>query len=94
MMQFMVQGSWGVIPVHINELVPDSVRGFLPGFAYQLGNLLATGTASIQAWLAAERGGDYALVMAVWMAAVALVLAFLAWRGPEVRGVSFEPGRS
>ena len=44
-MQFMVQGAWGVIPAHINELSPDSVRGFLPGFAYQCGVAVA-GTAS------------------------------------------------
>ena len=94
LIQVMVQGAWGVVPTYLNELAPHDVRATLPGFAYQLGNLLAAGTASIQAWLAAERGGDYALVMAVWMAAVALLLAFLAWRGPEVRGVSFEPGRS
>jgi len=94
LIQVMVQGAWGVVPTYLNELAPHDVRATLPGFAYQLGNLLAAGTASIQAWLATERGGDYALVMAVWMAAVALVLAFLAWRGPEVRGVSFEPGRS
>lgn len=94
LIQVMVQGAWGVVPTYLNELAPHDVRATLPGFAYQLGNLLAAGTASIQAWLAAERGGDYALVMAVWMAAVALVLAFLAWRGPEVRGVSFEPERS
>ena len=42
MMQFMVQGAWGVIPAHINELSPDSVRGFLPGFAYQCGVLIAS----------------------------------------------------
>lgn len=94
LIQVMVQGAWGVVPTYLNELAPHDVRATLPGFAYQLGNLLAAGTASIQAWLAAERGGNYALVMAAWMAAVALVLAFLAWRGPEVRGVSFEPGRS
>jgi hypothetical protein len=41
LMQFMVQGAWGVIPAHITELSPDSVRGFLPGFAYQCGVLLA-----------------------------------------------------
>ena len=40
-MQFMVQGSWGIIPAHITELSPDSVRGFLPGFAYQCGVLFA-----------------------------------------------------
>lgn len=94
LIQVMVQGAWGVVPTYLNELAPHDVRATLPGFAYQLGNLLAAGTASIQAWLAAERGGNYALVMAVWMVAVALVLALLAWCGPEVRGVSFEPGRS
>src|SRR5438034_2129068 len=36
-MQFFVQGAWGVIPAHLNELSPDPVRGFLPGFAYQFG---------------------------------------------------------
>src|SRR6266576_5501324 len=41
LMQFMVQGAWGVIPAHLSELSPDSVRGFLPGFAYQCGVLLA-----------------------------------------------------
>lgn len=94
LIQVMVQGAWGVVPTYLNELAPHDVRATLPGFAYQLGNLLAAGTASIQAWLAARHGGDYALVMACWMAAVALLLAFLAWRGPEVRGVSFGPDRS
>src|SRR4029079_15444415 len=32
MIQFMVQGAWGVVPAHLMELSPDSVRGFLPGF--------------------------------------------------------------
>ena len=48
-MQFMVQGAWGVIPVHINELAPDSVRGFLPGFAYQCGVAVAGSVAYIEA---------------------------------------------
>ena len=45
LLQVMVQGAWGVVPVHLNELSPDAVRGTLPGFAYQGGNLLASFTA-------------------------------------------------
>jgi MFS transporter, SHS family, lactate transporter len=40
-MQFFVQGAWGVIPAHLNELAPDEIRGFYPGVSYQLGNLIA-----------------------------------------------------
>ena len=49
LMQFMVQGAWGVIPAHINELSPDQLRGFFPGLAYQFGVLLAAGSPYIQA---------------------------------------------
>jgi SHS family lactate transporter-like MFS transporter len=52
LMQFMVQGAWGVIPAHLSELSPDAVRGFLPGFAYQCGVLLAASSAQIQALFA------------------------------------------
>src|SRR5262249_31587429 len=51
-MQFMVQGAWGIVPAHINELAPNQVRGFLPGFSSQCGNLIAASIASIQAFLA------------------------------------------
>jgi MFS family permease len=51
-MQFMVQGAWGIVPVHLNELSPDAVRGTFPGFAYQLGNLFAANTAVVEAQLA------------------------------------------
>src|SRR5437660_4527534 len=51
-MQFMVQGAWGIVPVHLNELSPGAVRGTFPGVAYQLGNLFAANTAVISAWLA------------------------------------------
>jgi len=56
LMQLFVQGAWGIVPVHLNELSPDEVRGTFPGFAYQLGNLLASGNASIQAGLAKQWG--------------------------------------
>ena len=52
LMQFMVQGAWGVIPAHINELSPDTLRGFFPGFAYQLGVLVASGSAYFEARMA------------------------------------------
>ena len=92
LIQVMVQGAWGVVPTYLNEMSPDEVRGTLPGFAYQLGNLLAASTATAQLWLGERAGGNYALVMAIWMGAVALVLALLAWLGPEVRGVAFGDG--
>ncbi len=55
LMQFMVQGAWGVIPAHLNELSPPEVRGTFPGFAYQLGNLLSSRNVVIQARLAENR---------------------------------------
>ena len=87
--QVAVQGAWGVVPGYLNELSPDDVRGTLPGFAYQLGNLIASGTAYALAWIAASRQGDYAFAQAVWIAVVAVLLAVLTWFGPEARGVHF-----
>ncbi|HJU08010.1 MAG TPA: MFS transporter [Rhodanobacteraceae bacterium] len=87
--QIAVQGAWGVVPGYLNELSPDDVRGTLPGFAYQLGNLIAAATAFILAWIAQTRGGDYAFAQSVWIGCVAIVLALLAWFGPEARGVRF-----
>ena len=86
-MQFMVQGAWGVIPAHINELSPDSVRGFLPGFAYQCGVLIA-GTVVYVEPLIAEHT-TYANAMAVTAVMVCTVGAFAAWLGKERRGVAF-----
>jgi SHS family lactate transporter-like MFS transporter len=94
LIQVMVQGAWGVVPTHLNELSPAPVRATLPGFAYQMGNLLAAGTATAQTWIAEWRGGDYAFAMSVWIAAVALILALLVWLGPEARGLDFTRGRS
>ncbi|RUL72884.1 MFS transporter [Dyella choica] len=88
LIQVMVQGAWGVVPTHLNELSPDAVRGTLPGFAYQMGNLIAAGTATAQSWLA-EQGAGLPLVMSLWIAAVAVLLTLLVWLGPEARGVRF-----
>ena len=89
LMQVAVQGAWGVIPVHLNELSPDEVRGTFPGFAYQLGNLLASGNAALQAGFAASHGGNYAYALAVVAACAAVVIAVLTYFGPEKHSVVF-----
>ena len=86
-MQFMVQGAWGVIPAHITELSPDSVRGFLPGFAYQVGVMLASYVTYIEA-VFAERT-TYANSMALTAATVFAGGAIAAWFGRERRGTIF-----
>jgi SHS family lactate transporter-like MFS transporter len=92
--QFMVQGAWGVVPVHLNELSPPDFRGTFPGLAYQLGNFAAAYAAQQQAWLAERfRGTDgnpnYALTMALVQCFVFLSIIFLAAIGPEKRGREF-----
>jgi SHS family lactate transporter-like MFS transporter len=89
LMQFAVQGAWGIVPVHLNELSPDEVRSTFPGFAYQLGNLLASANATLQAEIAQARGGNYAFALSITVAVVALFLAGLAAVGIEKRGVAF-----
>ena len=86
-MQFMVQGAWGVIPAHISELSPDGVRGFLPGFAYQCGVLLASLLVYLEALFAART--SYATSMAMTAAAVFVLAAVVTGLGPERRGVVF-----
>jgi SHS family lactate transporter-like MFS transporter len=89
LLQFMVQGAWGIVPVHLNELSPAAARGTFPGFTYQLGNLLAAGNAPIQASIAESHGGNYGLALALVAAIVALAIALLAWLGRERKGVAF-----
>jgi SHS family lactate transporter-like MFS transporter len=87
MMQFLVQGAWGVIPAHLAELSPDSVRGFLPGFGYQCGVLLASAVPYIEAVFAGLT--TYAIAMAATAATVFLIAAAAAALGPERRGTEF-----
>jgi SHS family lactate transporter-like MFS transporter len=91
-LQFMVQGAWGVVPAHINELSPEGVRGTLPGFAYQTGNLIAASTAPLLSMLALRQHGDYAGVLAIFVAGIALLVAVITALGPEARGTRFGPG--
>jgi len=90
LMQFTVQGAWGVVPAHLNELSPHAARGTFPGFVYQLGNLFASANATLQALLAAHYGGNYALALAAVAAIVAVVLAAITALGREARGVAFD----
>jgi MFS transporter, SHS family, lactate transporter len=84
LMQFMVQGAWGVIPAHLNELSPPAVRGTLPGFAYQIGNLLSSKNSVIQARLAENRyGGGFAPVLAWTVLLIASLVAIVTWSGRE-----------
>lgn len=90
LMQFMVQGAWGVIPAHINELSPDQLRGFFPGLAYQLGVLVASGSAYFEARMA--HFTSYGRAMGLFALIVLVVGAIVVWFGPEDHRVEF--GRS
>jgi SHS family lactate transporter-like MFS transporter len=87
LIQFMVQGAWGIIPAHLSELSPDSVRGFLPGFAYQCGVLLASPVAYVEAILAQHT--SYANAMALTAFVVFTLAAVVVALGREQKGIQF-----
>ena len=87
LMQFMVQGAWGVIPAHINELSPPLVRGFFPGFAYQIGVLIASSIGYVEALLGEHF--TYAAAMGGLAAAVFILGSIVIGAGPEAKGISF-----
>jgi SHS family lactate transporter-like MFS transporter len=93
MLQFMVQGAWGVVPVHLNELSPEGLRATFPGVVYQLGNLLASINATLQASLAIRHGTashpDYAFALSLVCGIVIAFLVLLVAIGPERRDVRF-----
>jgi SHS family lactate transporter-like MFS transporter len=90
LLQFMVQGAWGIIPAHINELSPNHIRGSMPGFAYQCGNLVASYIAVLEASLATKH--NYATVMATSAATIFIVAILVTAVGPEKRGQEFASG--
>jgi MFS transporter, SHS family, lactate transporter len=87
LMQFMVQGAWGVIPAHLAELSPDSVRALLPGFAYQSAGVIASSVVFIEAVYAQKT--SYATAMALTAISVFILASFMAWVGRERHGAQF-----
>jgi SHS family lactate transporter-like MFS transporter len=93
LIQVSVQGAWGVIPAHLNELSPEGVRGAFPGFAYQLGNLFAAVNIYMQARIAETHHDNYGLALALVCGVVAVGVAVTSFFGPEAKGVAFgRPG--
>jgi SHS family lactate transporter-like MFS transporter len=87
LLQFMVQGAWGVIPAHISELSPDSIRGSLPGFAYQCGNLMASYIVQVETIMAGR--WNYGSVMAISAATIFVMAICVTAMGREKRGNEF-----
>ena len=87
LMQFMVQGAWGVIPAHLNELSPGPVRAIFPGLAYQLGNLLSSRNAVFQESFAIrQNAGSLNAALSGTVIIVAIVVASVTALGPEAKG--------
>jgi len=87
LLQAGVQGAWGVIPAHLNELSPDAVRGLVPGLAYQLGILFAARTNSIEYALSHRLG--YAWALGIFETVTIAILIVVVALGPEKKGKSF-----
>jgi SHS family lactate transporter-like MFS transporter len=90
LMQFMVQGAWGVVPAHLNELSPPGARAILPGFAYQLGNLIMARMGPLQAGFAESHGNDYALALTWTVGLVGVLLALVVMLGGEKRSLEMQ----
>jgi SHS family lactate transporter-like MFS transporter len=92
-MQVLVQGAWGVVPAHLNELAPSGIRATFPGVVYQLGNLITSKNSVLQTYLAEQHGSaahpDYSFALALFGAISALLLVVLSLVGPEKRNVQF-----
>lgn len=89
LVQFLVQGAFSAVPVHLNELAPEGTRGTFPGFTYQLGNLFSSRNQPLQAAFAAHHGNNYGLAITLLGSAAALLVAAVTWFGPERKGVAF-----
>jgi SHS family lactate transporter-like MFS transporter len=87
LMQISVQGAWGVVPAHLNELSPSDSRGTFPGTVYQLGNLIASVNAVLQTTVAERTGGNYAIALAAVAICAALMISICMKLGPEAKDV-------
>jgi SHS family lactate transporter-like MFS transporter len=83
LMQVAVQGAWGIVPVHLNELSPPAARALFPGFAYQLGNLIMSKNAVFQAQIAESHANNYGLALAIFGGVMAVAIAIWTFLGPE-----------
>jgi SHS family lactate transporter-like MFS transporter len=90
--QFFVQGAWGVIPAHLNELSPIEARGTFPGTVYQIGNFIASSNAVVQAKIAESHGGNYAFALSSVAVVASLIIALLIGCGREARGIDMASG--
>jgi len=89
LMQFMVQGAWGIVPVHLNELSPNAVRAILPGLVYQTGNLISSQTPHLLSHWSEANNKNYGQTMAIFIGCVAVLLAIVTALGPEAKNKHF-----
>ena len=87
LMQFFVQGAWGVIPAHLNELSPPDARATFPGTVYQLGNFIASYNLVLQTKIAADHGENYSVALASVAIGAAIVIAVLTLMGREAKEI-------
>jgi len=92
LMQFFVQGAWGVIPAHLNELSPADARGTFPGTVYQLGNFIASYNLVLQTKIAERSGENYSLALFGVAVAAAVVIVILTAFGREARDIRLDAG--
>ncbi len=85
-MQIAVQGAWGVIPAHLNELAPGAARATIPAFVYQAGNFLASYNGPFQARIAEANDGNYAYALALIAGMIAVAIVIVIRFSPERRG--------
>ncbi|CAK0746316.1 hypothetical protein CCP1ISM_2350002 [Azospirillaceae bacterium] len=99
MIQFFVQGAWGVIPIHLNELSPPAFRSSFPGVTYQIGNMISSPSAQIvnaiaeKTFVTTHKGHKveaYGPVMGVATAIIAIGIILTSAVGPEKKGARFE----
>ncbi len=90
LMQFFVQGAWGVIPAHLNELSPADARGTFPGTVYQLGNFIASYNLVLQTRIADSHGENYSLALFGVAVAAAVAIAILTAFGREARDIRLD----
>ena len=89
LMQVAVQGAWGIVPVHLNELSPGAVRAMFPGFAYQLGNLITSWNGVWQAEIAESHGNNFAIALALFGGIAGMIIAAWTAIGPERKNADF-----